>query len=88
MGLDLGMYASLTVLLGQQCRVVRAVNVSDTLILSGAPSTTLVIDVHSLGQAITMLPQFCEHFADARLVAIGAGHNLSVPCTVLPARRE
>jgi DNA-binding response OmpR family regulator/AraC-like DNA-binding protein len=85
-GLDLGVYASLTVLLGQQCRVARAETVSDALALSGAPSTALVIDLVSLGQAAAMLPQLCEHFANARLVAIGAGgHNLSVPCTLLPA---
>jgi DNA-binding response OmpR family regulator/AraC-like DNA-binding protein len=84
-GLDLGVYASLTVLLGPQCRVARAETVSDALALSRAPSTTLVIDMVSLGQAAAMLPQLCEHFENARLVAIGAGHNLSVPCTLLPA---
>ena len=84
-GLDLGVYASLTVLLGQQCRVVRAATVSDALTLSDGPSTTLVIDVRSLGQATTMLPQLRERFQNARLVAIGAGDDLSVPWMVLPA---
>ena len=82
MGLDLGVYASLTVLLRPQCRVVRADTVMDALAVPGASSTILVVDVRSLGQAAAILPQLCEHFQNASLVAIGDG-RLPAPCTIL-----
>ncbi len=92
-GLDLGLYASITVLLRQQCRVTRSGNVFDALT---SPSTlaasVLVVDLASLGplgaEAIAGLRAHLPH-AEFVAIATGSPHGIaSVPCTVLegPAR--
>jgi len=89
-GLDLGMYASLTVLLRQQCRVVREETMIDALSSPGSPSASvLVADLATLGlQGTAMLPRLRAHFPHAGFVAInasGAHSASSAPCTVLEA---
>ena len=92
-GLDLGLYASVTVLLRQQCRVARAENVFDALTSSSTLSASvLVVDLASLGprgaEAIAGLRAYLP-LAEFVAIATGSPHGIaSVPCTVLegPAR--
>jgi DNA-binding NtrC family response regulator len=86
-GLDLGMYASLTVLLRQQCRVVRAETVIGALSSPGSSSATiLVIDLVSLGlQGTAILPRLRGHFTNAEFVIIDTGDRSSVAYKILKA---
>jgi len=87
-GLDLGLYASVTVLLRQQCWVTRAENVFDALTSPGTLSASvLVVDLASLGprgaEAIAGLRAHLPH-AEFVAIATGSPHGIaSVPCTVL-----
>ena len=87
-GLDLGVYASLAVLLRQRCRVVYAATVIEAL---GSPESSsasvVVIDLGSPGQhGPAMLARLRGHFADAQLVAIDADRRSSVTKLLDPIR--
>ena len=86
-GLDLGMYASLTVLLRQQCRIVRAETVLEALSTPGSSlATILVIDLVSLGPPGTaMLARLRGHCPNVEFVVINAGDRSSVAYRVLKA---
>jgi len=77
-GLDLGLYASLAVLLRQHCRVARAETVFDALNSPGLASTTMVaLDPASSGlQDPAVLAELRRHFADAQLVLVGLTNGL------------
>ncbi len=73
-GVGLGVYASLVVLLGEPCRVTRAQTIGDALSSSGSPLVgVLVIEPASLGlQGTTILPRLRRRFSNAELVLIDA----------------
>jgi DNA-binding response OmpR family regulator/AraC-like DNA-binding protein len=74
-GVGLGVYASLVVLLGEQCRVARAETIADALGSSESLSVdVLVIDPASLGlQGAAILPRLRQQFSNTELVLIDAG---------------
>jgi len=86
-GLDLGIYASLAVLLRHQCWVTRAETLLDALTLPAPPrASLLVIDLSPLGSsASATLPRLRKHFPDAELVVIDSAERSFAASTVLKA---
>lgn len=85
-GLGLGAYASLAVLLRDGCPVTLARTVVDALGSSALSASLLVIDLCSLGLPASMaLPSLRSHFPGAELVAVTAGATPSASPTTLSA---
>jgi YesN/AraC family two-component response regulator len=86
-GLDLGIYASLAVLLRHQCWVTRAETLLDALTLPAPPrASLLVIDLSSFGSsASATLPRLRQHFPNAELVVIDSAERSFAASIVLKA---
>jgi len=87
-GFDLGIYASLTVLLREQCRVMRAETIRAALTTSDLPSAIiLLLDLTSPGQQVA-ISHPCGHVPNIGFITVHGGRvNLSssITCTVLEA---